>query len=204
VVCDGVGGAAAGEVASRLAVEQLTASLAASSGPLEARLGSGIRAGNTAIRGYARRELDGAPSGSTIVAALLTAGHATIAHVGDSRAYLYRSGSLSLLTVDHSFVAEQVKAGLIRPEDAPAHPLRGRLMKALGIADTVVPDVREIELQPGDLLVLCSDGLHAMASDVEIARTLQASSTDTADALIKLANDRGGKDNVTVAVWRVP
>lgn len=204
MVCDGVGGAAAGEVASGIAVDQLAASLAASSGPLGARLGLGITAANTAIRDYATRELDGAPSGSTIVAALLTAGHATVAHVGDSRAYLYRSGSLSLLTVDHSFVVEQVKAGLIRPEDAPAHPLRGRLMKALGIADAVVPDVREVELRPGDLLVLCSDGLHAMASDAEIAATLHAASTDIAATLVTLANDRGGKDNVTVAIWRVP
>jgi len=159
---------------------------------------------NRAIREYAQANLDGAPSGSTIVVALLSDGHATIAHLGDSRAYLYRSGSLSQLTIDHSFVAEQVRAGIIRAEDAPGHPLRSRLMKALGSAETVAPDVREIETRSGDVLLLCSDGLHTMASDVEIAAAIDPDAVRSAEALIDLANRRGGKDNVTVAVYRVP
>lgn len=203
LVCDGVGGAAAGEVASRLAVERVTANLSTSTGPLVERLRSAIADANTAIRDYSESTLNGAASGSTIVAALISDGRATIAHLGDSRAYLFRSGQLSHLTTDHSFVAEQVRAGIISPDDAPSHPLRGRLTKALGVTESVEPDVREIETRAGDVLLLCSDGLHAMAGDDEIAAALGPDPTRAARALVDLANRRGGKDNVTVAVYRV-
>lgn len=205
IVCDGVGGAAAGEVASRIATDQVAASLASSSDdPIAERLRAAIADANAAVRGYAREKLDGAPSGSTIVVALLSERSATIAHLGDSRAYLLRSGELSRLTVDHSFVAEQVRAGIIRPEDAVEHPLRSRLMKALGVAATAEPTVREIEVRAGDVLLLCSDGLHGMASDADIAAAIGPDPDRSARALVDLANARGGKDNVTVALHRVP
>ena len=204
IVCDGVGGAAAGEVASRTAIEHVAASLASGGdGPIAERLCAAIADANVAVRAYAREKLEGAASGSTIVVALFSEGHAAIAHLGDSRAYLYRSGSLLQLTVDHSFVAEQVRAGIIRAEDAISHPLRSRLTKALGVADTVEPDVREIEVLAGDVLLLCTDGLHAMASDDEIAAALGPDGPRSAKALIDLANRRGGNDNVTVALCTV-
>lgn len=205
IVCDGVGGAAAGEVASRTAIEHVAASLASGSdGPIAKRLYAAIADANAAVRGYARERLEGAASGSTIVVALPSEGHAAIAHLGDSRAYLFRAGQLSQLTIDHSFVAEQVRAGIIRAEDAVSHPLRSRLTKALGVADTVEPDVREIEMLAGDMLLLCSDGLHAMARDDEIAAAIGPDAARSARALIDLANARGGKDNVTVALYRAP
>jgi len=202
IVCDGVGGAAAGEVASRTAIERVAASLASGGGPIPERLRAAIADANAAIRRYAREKLEGAASGSTIVAALVGDGQVTIAHVGDSRAYLLRGGALSQLTADHSFVAEQVRAGVLKSDEAETHPLRGRLTKALGVADEVEPDVREEEMRTGDVLLLCSDGLHAMASDAEIAAAIGPDAARSAKALVDLANKRGGKDNVTVALYR--
>ena len=202
IVCDGVGGAAAGEVASRTAIERVAASLASGGGPIPERLRAAIADANAAIRRYAREKLEGAASGSTIVAALVGDGQVTIAHVGDSRAYLLRGGALSQLTADHSFVAEQVRAGVLKSDEAETHPLRGRLTKALGVADEVEPDVREEEMRTGDVLLLCSDGLHAMASDSEIAAAIGPDAARSAKALVDLANKRGGKDNVTVALYR--
>lgn len=204
-MCDGVGGAAAGEVASRIAIEHVAASLpSGNDGPIAERLCTAIADANAAVRAYAREKLEGAASSSTIVVALLSEDRAAIAHLGDSRAYLLRSGQLSQLTVDHSFVAEQVRAGIIRAEDALEHPLRSRLMKALGVADTIEPDVREIELRAGDVLLLCSDGLHGMAADADIAAAIGPDAARSAKALVDLANRRGGKDNVTVALYRAP
>jgi protein phosphatase len=203
IVCDGVGGAAAGEVASRTAIEHVTASLAAGDGPLPDRLRAAIADANAAVRAYARDELEGAASGSTIVMALVGDGQVTIAHVGDSRAYLLRGGALSQLTADHSFVAEQVRAGVLKSDEAETHPLRGRLTKAIGVADEIEPDVRQESMRAGDVLLLCSDGLHAMASDAEIAAAIGPDVTRSAKALVDLANKRGGKDNVSVALYRV-
>lgn len=203
IVCDGMGGGAAGEVASRLATERIGAALAASSGPLVERLRSGIADANRAIREHSRTELDGAESGSTMVLALIGDGRATIAHIGDSRAYLLRSGRLEQLTGDHTFVAEQVRAGVIPAERAASHPLRSRLTKALGTAERAEAEIADHELRPGDVLLLCSDGLHGMASDDEIAAALGPDVGTSASALIELANAKGGKDNVTVAVCRM-
>lgn len=199
IICDGMGGAAAGEVASRLAVERISAALAGA-GSLEERIRSGVSDANHAIREHATEKLDGAQSGSTMVLALVSAARVTIAHLGDSRAYALRSGRLEQLTNDHTFVAEQVRAGLIAADRAASHPLRSRLTKAIGTAERAEPEIAEHELAPGDILLLCSDGLHAMASDAEITAGLSGPKERGAEALVKLANAKGGKDNVTVAV----
>src|SRR5438552_2231061 len=118
IVCDGVGGGAAGEVASRIAVERVTASLASGRGDISERLGAAIADANAAVRAYAHKHLDRASCGSTVVVAVVHGSHLTVAHVGDSRAYLLRGGTLMPLTLDHSFVAELVRAGKIAQGDA--------------------------------------------------------------------------------------
>jgi len=196
-----MGGGAAGEVASAFVVERVTRALAGS-GPLAERVRAGVADANAAIREHSRTTLDGAESGSTMVLALVSEGRATVAHLGDSRAYLLRAGRLEQLTRDHTFVAEQVRAGLIPPERAASHPLRSRLTKAVGTAESVTPPIAEHELRAGDLLLLCSDGLHGLATDEEIAAALGPELDRSAKALVALANKNGGKDNITVAVYR--
>lgn len=197
-----MGGGAAGEVASAIVVERVVRALAGP-GALHERLRAGVADANSAIREHSRTQLEGAESGSTMVLALVSDGRATIAHLGDSRAYLLRAGRLEQLTRDHTFVAEQVRAGLIPPENAASHPLRSRLTKAVGTAESVAPSIAEHELRSGDLLLLCSDGLHGMASDEEVAAALGPDLDQSAKALVALANKNGGKDNVTVAVCRL-
>lgn len=197
-----MGGGAAGEVASAIVVEHVMRALAGS-GSLAERVSSGVTAANSAIREHSRTKLDGAESGSTLVLALVSDGRATIAHLGDSRAYLLRAGRLEQLTRDHTFVAEQVRAGLIPPENAASHPLRSRLTKAVGTAESVAPSIADHALRAGDVLLLCSDGLHGMASDEKIAAALGPDADQSVKALVALANGNGGKDNVTVAVCRV-
>ena len=203
IVCDGVGGGAAGEVASRIAVERVTESLASSSGgEIARRVQTAIAAANTAVREYSEKELGGAASGSTIVVAVVHGPHLTVAHVGDSRAYLMREGTLSRLTGDHSFTAELVRRGKIAESDAAAHPMRGSLTRAIGVAEGVAPDVTERDLTPGDVVLLCTDGLHCLVSDADISAAIGSDMARSARALIDLANERGGVDNVSVALYR--
>ena len=129
-------------------------------------------------------------------------GRATIAHVGDSRAYLYRRGELRVLTQDHSFVAEQVCAGLILASDVKTHPLRSRLSRALGAELPAKVDVTDLGAERGDVLMLCSDGLHAFVEDQDIARALSNDLEMSARRLVGLANAAGGSDNITVALCR--
>lgn len=203
VVCDGVGGAAAGEVASRIAVETVAASLAsARDGDLSHRLRTAIAEADRAVRAYAHDHLDGVASGSTVVVAVVHDDVLTVAHAGDSRAYVLRDGALTRLTADHSFVAEQVRAGTIAEADAADHPLRGGLTRALGAGASVEPDVAERALRAGDVVLLCTDGLHALASDDDIGALIGPDLVRSARALVDLANERGGTDNVTVALYR--
>jgi protein phosphatase len=155
---------------------------------------------DAAIRDYAQRELDGGPSGCTVVLAVITDGVVTVGHMGDSRAYLKRGGELRVLTADHSFVGAQVQAGLITAAEARVHPMRSRLTRALGLGDAGAAEVHEHPLEPGDLVLLCSDGLHGLVDDDAIAKTLDADLEGSAKKLVALANKRGGTDNITVAV----
>ncbi len=208
-VCDGMGGHAAGEVASSLAVETLKehflqdhdASLGA--GPF---LSQAISGANYAIYEDGRANPDRQGMGSTCVVALIRGAKLSVGHVGDSRAYLVRSGGIRQLTRDHSFVEEMVKAGMITPHEAHTNPQRNVILQSLGRGDGVNVDVSEdtVALRTGDYVVLCSDGLTAVVADQEIAETIERLGEPrlVVEELIDLTNRRGGPDNVTVICSR--
>jgi|SRR5271165_537277 len=143
-----------------------------------------------------------AASGTTVVAAVVTASQALIAHLGDSRAYLYRDGQVHRLTRDHSIVQALVDAGEVTAEEARRHPSRSVLTRHVLMTPPAQPDVKALNLQSGDRILLCSDGLHGVVDDVNLAAILTAhpQPADAVDALIAAANDAGGPDNITVLV----
>ena len=143
--------------------------------------------------------------GATLTAGWINGSKLSIAHVGDSRAYLLRTGSLQQLTNDHSLVAEQVRRGILTPQQAEESDMQSVLLRALGAHPEVDVDIEEVELMPRDVLLFCSDGLTRMVTEPEIAGSLQAETVPMAAAqkLVDLANERGGLDNVTVIVARV-
>jgi len=215
VVADGMGGHAAGEVASELVTEtieefiKLTSSDADITWPFgvdEALTMSGNRL-KTAIR-YANRKLlerikesaECEGMATTVAAVLLEGDKANIAHVGDSRVYLIRDGAIRLLTSDHSWVNEQVMSGLIDSDQARTHPLRNVVTRALGGKEGLEVDMQVLDLKDGDLLLLCSDGLTSMIEDVEILEVVRSGgdeANDVARRLVEAANSSGGEDNIT-------
>jgi serine/threonine protein phosphatase PrpC len=214
-VADGWGGHAAGEIASTLAVTALEESMRDGGfRPDSATTEDAAKVLGTAILDANRRICDSIQShdehrgmGTTLVALLAVAGKAVLAHVGDSRAYLVRAGALSRLTSDHSWVNEQVKLGLLTDDDAQRHPMRNIVTRALGSRPDVAMDFLVEDLAPGDVFVLCSDGLNTMLSDAEIRALVERhrGRPDAAcRALVAAANERGGEDNVTVVVIEVP
>jgi protein phosphatase len=200
VVCDGMGGHAAGEIASRVAVDTILSDYYAAAD--EERNGALEQAFS-----HANEEIYASGHGSmgtTGVAALLYHDALHIANVGDSRAYLIRDGEIRQLSRDHSFVSDQVAAGLITPEQARSSPHRNVITRALGYQSEVSVDLFRWPLQVGDIILLCSDGLHGLVTDDEIAEIAMANPAEEAiDRLIDLANERGGSDNITVAIARV-
>ena len=136
--------------------------------------------------------------GTTCTAAVISRGKVHIAHAGDSRGYIQRDKELSQLTEDHSWVAQLAREGHISPEQARVHPNRNVITRALGIESELVPDIITEEIQTGDTILLCSDGLHGLVEDGDINETLDdLAIQDAIDALIRLANDKGGNDNIT-------
>jgi len=220
VLSDGMGGEAHGEIASALAVETVVKHcLEGESNPntplygnppagLSAhtkRLVSAVYLANRNIYNSAQEHSEQAGMGATLTA-LWIAGHAlSIAHVGDSRAYLLRNGVLEQLTSDHSLVAEQVRRGIISANEAEESEMQSVLLRALGTQAEVEVDSEEQALFPRDLLLLCSDGLTRMVTDPEIAGTLQAETDPqkASERLIALANETGGVDNISVIVIRL-
>lgn len=212
-VADGMGGHAAGEIASQMAIESLseTMSLDRQSGsatPDEAarRLEHAFHEGNRKIceSVLARGEWRG--MGTTIVALLAVGEEAVIGHVGDSRAYLLRDGALARLTSDHSWVNEQVKLGLMTDAEAQRHPMRNIVTRALGNRADLQVELTRTRLNPGDVVLLCSDGLNSMLGDEEIRETLARHMDNpeaACQALVAQANQHGGEDNITVVVLRV-
>ena len=194
VVADGMGGHVAGEVASRLAVN------AAASNKLPPS--DRVAAGNRAIREEVAREPDLEGMGTTMtLVSLGEDGSATFAHVGDSRAYLYRAGELRQLTEDHTIAAEYVAQGEISAEEAASHPQRHILTRTLGLSRFVNIDEIQIALEPEDRILLCSDGLNEMVSDDAIAAAMDGGTVDdVAWKLVEMANKAGGVDNITVIV----
>jgi PPM family protein phosphatase len=203
VVADGMGGAQAGEVASRLAVETFEEGLPAS-GPPEARLAELARNANHRIYDRSRTDQGRAGMGTTLTAAYLDDAHLAIAHVGDSRAYLFRDGELTRLTQDHSLVDELVRQGKLTEAQAAEHPQRSIITRALGPEPEVEVDTWTYPVRAGDVMLLCSDGLTSMISEDRVTEILRGAESleQAADELIREANEAGGRDNITVVLSR--
>jgi protein phosphatase len=142
---------------------------------------------------------------TTVAAVLVDGATANIAHVGDSRIYLWSGGAISQLTSDHSWVNEQIQSGVISPEQARSHPLRNVVTRALGGRSDLVVDIQARRMGPGEVLLLCSDGLTTMIGDEDIASILEDAAGDVAraaGALVDEANERGGEDNITVVLLK--
>jgi PPM family protein phosphatase len=219
VLSDGMGGAAKGEVASAMAVEVVSAcfqedvlpAISQDSAPPSEfseetnRLIHAIHMANRQIHEEGTRDPASRGMGATIVAARISGSGLSLAHVGDSRAYLFRAHTLQQLTSDHSLVAEQIRQGLMTHQQAAVSELQSVLTRALGMEESVEVDADEMELFPGDSLLLCSDGLTRMVSEYEIAGILsQAPDVRiAAERLVQQANECGGHDNITVVVVRI-
>jgi len=205
-IADGMGGAQAGELASRLAAAAIEEGGAALDGE-DAVVGV-VRAANARIFERALQDPAVAGMGTTATVALVDerAGQLTLAHVGDSRAYRFREAVLEQLTTDHSLVGELVRTGRLTEAEAAVHPHRSVITRALGTEADVEIDTRTIDLAPGDVVLLCSDGLSAMVRDDAIALVLRDTSADphvAAGALVRAANEAGGEDNVTVVLFEI-
>jgi PPM family protein phosphatase len=204
VVADGMGGAQAGEVASKIATETFEKGLPDSGSP-EERLAERVREANHQIHELSRADRERAGMGTTLTAAYVDDTSVAIAHVGDSRAYLFRDGTLERLTQDHSLVEELVRQGKLTPEQAAGHPQRSIITRALGPEASVEVDTWTYPVRAGDILLLCSDGLTTMISEDRVTEILsEAGSLEgTAAALIDAANEAGGRDNITVVLFRL-
>lgn len=217
IVADGMGGHAAGEVASRLAVdvvrEQVTRGLHTGMIPScgtpaphwldrTRLLAAAVTMANDIVFRASQERFERRGMGTTIVAALVSGDQLSVVHVGDSRFYLFRGGQINVVTRDHSLVAEQVAQGMITAREAETSESKNILSRALGVMATVEIDVMEPKVRAGDVALLCTDGLTKMVEDGEIAKTLQTAGDplSACRSLVTLALDRGGRDNVTVAV----
>ena len=204
VLCDGMGGHAAGEVASRMAVETaLTTWTTSSPAPTQSAIRSAIRSANSAVFA-ASLDAETRGMGTTCTALSLSGSQAYIGHVGDSRCYQVHRGQCSQLTADHSRVGEMLRMRLITPEQAAHHPARSQLTRSLGSAPGVQVDVVRAPIHKDDSFVLCCDGVWDLISRQEIAHACAiASVADGSEHLISLALERGAHDNVTVLIVRV-
>lgn len=221
IVADGMGGHAAGEVASKITVETIGEFIAATRLKEEAtwpfkynhdldfnsnRLAVAIEKANERVMAAVAAQPWLKGMGTTVVAGLLNEKTLSLAHVGDSRAYLFRDGQLTCMTDDHSWVHEQVAAGILTEEEAKSHPLKNVVTRALGGGPSVVADLKELAFSPGDRFLFCSDGLTTMLSDEEIRDTIEPEKDPQmlCRRLVSMANERGGVDNITVVVVCVP
>jgi serine/threonine protein phosphatase PrpC len=203
-VADGMGGAKAGEVASALAVEAVEGATE-SSEPAEAQLASIVREANRRIYDLAVADESRRGMGTTLTLAKLHGDEVSLAHVGDSRAYRLRDGELEQLTRDHSLVAELERSGQITPEAAEHHPQRSIITRALGPEPDVEVDTYTLAGREGDVFLICSDGLTSMITDDEVGSILRSAGSldEAADGLVRAANQSGGKDNITVILFRL-
>jgi serine/threonine protein phosphatase PrpC len=203
-VADGMGGAQAGEVASRLAAESFEPVKRGEESP-EAYLRAITRTANARIHRLAQADSSRSGMGTTLTAALVEDDEVSFAHVGDSRAYLFRDGELKLLTSDHSLVEELRRQGRLTDEQAEDHPQRSIITRALGPEREVEVDTMTYQARPGDVYLLCSDGLTTMVREDRITATLaDAESLEEAvSSLVREANEAGGRDNITVVAFRL-
>lgn len=206
-LCDGMGGAAAGEVASRIAVDTLINQLCAADSHENRRkvLEEAIAAANQIVHARAEKEAALHGMGTTLVAVAIGGDRALVGHVGDSRCYLYRRGELSRLTHDHSLVDEQVRLGQLTQDEADHSPLRNVITRAIGTQTSVSADIAELALEPDDILLLCSDGLTKELSDDRIAAMLgdDGDLDSLCGRLIEAAKAAGGHDNVTAVLTKI-
>jgi PPM family protein phosphatase len=203
VVADGMGGHEGGQVASRLAVEVVRDVYLESAADPEAALVEALRAAHEAIQRYAADHPRLRGMGTTCTALSILDGCLHFAHVGDSRLYLIRGSTIARLTHDHSYVSRLVAAGILQPEEAENHPDRHILTAAVGADSALQAEIPEapIELQTGDILLLCTDGLHGLVSDDEIlASATHSGPSQACRELVQLAKDRGGPDNITIQI----
>lgn len=208
VVCDGMGGHAAGQHASSIAVKTITKVLAedGGEGPEVDRLKKACKVANTAVFEAARDNPEWAGMGSTMVIAAIRSGDLALLNVGDSPAYLFRNGLAKLISQDHSWPAEQVRLGLIKPAEAENHPLKHRLTRAVGVWEQIQPFTDKMKLEEGDAIVLCSDGVETAGVSVEeMGRLLlrDGNLDRGAERVIERCRELGAPDNVTLAVARV-
>lgn len=202
-VADGMGGHAAGEVASYVALETLSETYATTYGLPTVRFLKAVQAAGKAV--HERSQKEGLDMGTTLVSVLVDKGAAHIAHIGDSRVYLLREGRLIQLTEDHSWVAQQVKEGVLSAAEAESHDWRNIVLNALGSEPTVKLDFFGVGLQKGDRLLLCSDGLSGCVSHEQLTRLLNRPERPEVIAriLVSAANSAGGPDNITALVIEV-
>lgn len=206
VVCDGMGGANGGNIASRLAVDHFSASLKAgyrsgmSESSVKNLLETAVNAANIRVFDKSResKELNG--MGTTIVAVLIIGKTAYFSHAGDSRAYSFSNGELTQLTRDHSIVQSMIENGKLTPEEARFHPRKNVITRALGVEESVSPEFNVYDLNDGDQLLLCTDGLTNFVDLGAIADVLSADHESKAEALVEVANKNGGGDNITAVV----
>ena len=203
-VADGMGGAQAGEVASRLAAAALKESGAGRGG--EQRIVSLIQEANRRVYDRSTEDPNASGMGTTMTVALVEAGQVAFGHVGDSRAYLIRDGSMEQLTEDHSLVGELLRSGKLSPEEAEVHPQRSVITRALGTDPDVDVDTFTIAARPGDLFLLCSDGLTTMVANRAILDLVERHRGDVDKALrmlVSAANKGGGEDNITIVAFEI-
>lgn len=201
-VADGMGGHKGGGTAARMAVDALRA-VGSTSDPAD--LLEALKEANRAIAAAADADPDLAGMGTTATAGIVDGGVLYLVHVGDSRGYLMRGGRMIQITDDHSIVAEMVRRGALSPSDAEQHPARHVITRALGVDDEVQIDALRVDLEPGDVVLLCTDGLSGPVDDDEMLEVLEdaLSLQDAAAALVSRANAAGGPDNVTVVLARI-
>jgi len=220
VVADGMGGHAAGEVASKISVDAINEYVVLTAGDEEItwpfgldenmsydgnRLKTAVRFANRKVLEATKERAEYEGMATTVAAVLVDGDSANLAHVGDSRVYLVRGEELTQLTSDHSWVNEQIQSGVISADQARSHPLRNVVTRALGGKADLQVDMQVHDIQPQDILLLCSDGLTTMIPDDEIARVMnekQGDIEEAADALVDAANARGGEDNITVVLLK--
>ena len=217
IVCDGMGGHAAGEVASARTIEVVRDYVAANRSILDALAGeptprhraaavalveAAVQKACSTVFDLAQIDADKRGMGTTCVVLLLAGAKAVIGHVGDSRIYLLRNGEQHQLTEDHTLIQAQLKQGVITPEQAETSPYRNVITRAVGIQESVQVDTLIVDLLPGDTFILCSDGLHGYLQDEEVVPMVTGVATPEGlpKAFIDLANERGGKDNITAVV----